>query len=134
MLETQPLKDGVVRSGSPGWIGVGGGGPLVSSMKSALCSRSRALEGIDLNDLHVYGGVSVGAINAAALANGFTPAKICRIFVRNESLAFPLDPEHFMRPAFGLYWACLNRCPVCYGMLMEFHQKSPGSGYSGGVE
>ena len=117
MLETQPLKDGVVRSGPRVGLALAGGGPLgIIYEIGALLALDEALEGIDLNDLHVYGGVSVGAISAAALANGFTPAKICRIFVRNESLAFPLDPEHFMRPAFGLYWDCLKSVP---GLLWD---------------
>ncbi len=117
MLETQPLKDGVVRSGPRVGLALAGGGPLgIIYQIGALLALDEALEGVDLNDLYVYGGVSVGAINAAALANGFTPAKICRIFVRNESLAFPLDPEHFMRPAFGLYWDCLKSVP---GLLWD---------------
>ncbi len=117
MLETQPLKDGIVRNGPRVGLALAGGGPLgIIYQIGALLALDEALEGIDLNNLHVYGGVSVGAINAAALANGFTPAKICRIFVRNESLAFPLDPEHFMRPAFGLYWDCLKSVP---GLLWD---------------
>ncbi|HJW28513.1 MAG TPA: patatin-like phospholipase family protein, partial [Saprospiraceae bacterium] len=117
MLETQPLKDDIVRGGSRVGLALAGGGPLgIIYQIGALLALDEALEGVDLNDLHVYGGVSVGAINAAALANGFTPAKICQIFVRNESLAFPLDPEHFMRPAFGLYWDCLKSVP---GLLWD---------------
>ncbi|MFO1429057.1 MAG: patatin-like phospholipase family protein [Candidatus Competibacteraceae bacterium] len=117
MLETQPLKDGIVRGGPRVGLALAGGGPLgIIYQIGALLALDEALEGVDLNDLYVYGGVSVGAINAAALANGFTPAKICHVFVRNDSTAFPLDPEHFMRPAFGLYWDCLKSVP---GLLWD---------------
>jgi predicted acylesterase/phospholipase RssA len=93
-------------------LALAGGGPLgVIYQIGALLALDEALEGVDFNDLKVYVGVSAGAANASMLANGFTPAKMCKIFVSNESEAFPLDPGNFLRPAFRLYWQGLRSVP-----------------------
>ncbi len=107
-----PASDGEGGSGPRVGLALAGGGPLgVIYEIGALLALQEALEGVNFNDLHVYVGVSAGAANASALANGFTPAKVCRIFVSNESNAFPLDPEHFLRPAFRLYMKGLKSIP-----------------------
>jgi predicted acylesterase/phospholipase RssA len=126
MLETQPVKSGVNRGGPRVGLALAGGGPLgIIYETGALLALDEALEGVDFNDLHIYVGVSTGAINAAALANGFTPAKICRIFVRSESLAFPLDPEHFLRPAFHLYMESLKAIPGLFWDALWSFIKNP---------
>lgn len=113
MLQTRPEKDGVGKGGPRIGLALAGGGPLgIIYEIGALLALDEALEGADFNDLHVYVGVSSGAINASVLANGFTPVKMCRIFVNNESHAFPLDPEHFLKPAFHLYAQSLKSIPV----------------------
>jgi predicted acylesterase/phospholipase RssA len=96
-----PASDNKGGSGPRIGLALAGGGPLgVIYEIGALLALQEALEGVNFNDLNVYVGVSAGAANASTLANGFTPAKICRIFVRNESNAFPLDPEHFFKTGF----------------------------------
>jgi predicted acylesterase/phospholipase RssA len=93
-------------------LALAGGGPLgVIYQIGALLALDEALEGVDFNNLKVYVGVSAGAANASMLANGFTPAKMCKIFVSNESEAFPLDPGLFLRPAFRLYLQGLKSVP-----------------------
>lgn len=93
-------------------LALAGGGPLgVIYQIGALLALDEALDGVDFNDLEVYVGVSAGAANASMLANGFTPAKMCKIFVSNESEAFPIDPAHFLRPAFRLYLQGLKSVP-----------------------
>lgn len=85
-------------------LALAGGGPLgIIYEIGALHALEEALEGVEFNDLHVYVGVSAGGSVASALANGFTTAKLCHVFVRNKSVAFPLDPGYFLRPAFRLY-------------------------------
>jgi len=107
-----PASDNKGGSGPRIGLALAGGGPLgVIYEIGALLALQEALEGVNFNDLHVYVGVSAGAANASALANGFSPAKICRTFVNNESSAFPLDPEHFLRPAFRLYMKGLKSIP-----------------------
>jgi NTE family protein len=130
MLETQLLKDGVGKGGSRVGLALGGGGPLgIIYQIGALLALDEALEGIDLNNLHVYVGVSAGAINASALANGFTPAKICRIVVCSESLVFPIDPMHLLRPAFRLYWQSLKSVPGLLGDALWSFIKNPQDRY-----
>jgi predicted acylesterase/phospholipase RssA len=74
------------------------------------------LDGVHLSDLHVYVGVSAGSVIASALANGITPARMCRIFVQNESSAFPLNPERFLQPAFKEYLRRFGKLP---GLLQD---------------
>lgn len=112
MLNSKLMSGGKV-SGEPRvGLALAGGGPLgIIYQIGALLALEEALEGLSFNNLHVYVGVSAGAANASMLANGFSPAKICQIFVRNESAAFPVDPEHFLRPAFRLYGRGLRAVP-----------------------
>ncbi|MEE4377031.1 MAG: patatin-like phospholipase family protein [Candidatus Competibacteraceae bacterium] len=79
-------------------LALAGGGPLgITYEIGALLALEEALDGIEFNDLPIYVGVSAGAVVASALANGFTPAKLCQVLVLNQSAAFPVNPEHFLR-------------------------------------
>jgi hypothetical protein len=64
-------------------------------MKSVPCSpwknRWTALHSMSCQSMS---GSVPGAVVASALANGFTPAKLCHVLVLNQSTAFPVDPEH----------------------------------------
>lgn len=126
MLQTRPEKNGVAKGGPRIGLALAGGGPLgIIYEIGALLALDEALEGANFNDLHVYVGVSSGAINAAALANGFSPVKMCRIFVNSESIAFPLNPEHFLRPAFRLYMEKLKSIPgLLWNVLWDFVSSS----------
>jgi predicted acylesterase/phospholipase RssA len=103
-------------------LALAGGGPLgVIYEIGALLALDQALDGIDFNNLHVYVGVSAGAAVSSALANGLSPAKICRVFVLNDSKAFPLNPQHFLRPSLRLYGQTLSNLPgVLYDALRQF--------------
>ncbi|MEE4378345.1 MAG: patatin-like phospholipase family protein [Candidatus Competibacteraceae bacterium] len=107
-------------------LALAGGGPLGLIYEiGAIRALEESLEGVDFNQLHVYVGVSVGAVTASALANGFTAAKLCRIFVRNESQAFPLDPEHFLRPAFNQYVKGFSAVPKLFAEALWGFVKNP---------
>ena len=86
----------------------------------ALRAIDEVLEGIDLNDLHVYVGVSAGAFLSANLANGLTTAQMCRAIVKHEPGEHPFVSEIFLTPALGelgkraamvpgLLWQALRR-------------------------
>jgi len=130
MLTTQPENDTKAKRKSRVGLALAGGGPLGLIYEiGAVMALNEALEGVDFNDLDVYVGVSAGAANASTLANGFPPAKICSIFVNNESDAFPLDPQHFLRPAFGLYAKGISAVPgllieALWGFLMNPHDRT----------
>jgi len=98
-------------------LALGGGGPLGGIYEiGALRALDESLEGLDLNNLHVYVGVSTGAFIAANLANQLTSAQMCRIFVKNEAEVHPFHPEVFYKPAFREYFRRLLSVP---GLLVE---------------
>ncbi len=101
-IETSPFGNKKPRIG----LNLAGGGPLGGIYEiGALCALQDSLEGIDLNDLDVYVGVSAGSLVAAAMANGYSPYDLYRILIENEHPhqdAF--RPELFLQPAYREYW------------------------------
>ncbi|MCG6873721.1 MAG: patatin-like phospholipase family protein [Betaproteobacteria bacterium] len=85
-------------------LALAGGGPLGAVYElGTLAALEESLEGLDLTALDVYVGVSAGGFIAAGLANGVTPAEMCRIFVESNSHEAPFDPAVLLRPAFREY-------------------------------
>jgi NTE family protein len=66
----------------------------------ALRALDEAIDGLDLNHLDIYVGVSAGAILCANLANDLTIAQMCRAIVSQEPGEHPFVPETFFTPAF----------------------------------
>jgi len=69
----------------------------------ALRALDEALDGLDLNRLDIYVGVSAGAFLTACLANRMTTAQMCRAIVSPEPGEHPFVPETFLTPAFALW-------------------------------
>ncbi len=65
----------------------------------ALRALDEALDGLDLNNLFLYVGVSAGAFLNANLANNLTTAQMCRAIVSHEPGEHPFSPEIFFTPA-----------------------------------
>jgi predicted acylesterase/phospholipase RssA len=83
-------------------LALAGGGPEGAIYEiGALRALDEAVDGLDLNQLHVYVGVSAGSFIAANLANQLTPAQMCRAIVKHEPGEHPFAPETFFQPAFG---------------------------------
>ena len=83
-------------------LALAGGGPEGAVWEiGALRALDESIEGLDLNALEIYVGVSAGAFLAANLANGLTPAQMCRAIVKHEPGEHPFNPETFFTPAFG---------------------------------
>jgi predicted acylesterase/phospholipase RssA len=81
-------------------LALAGGGPEGAVYEiGALRALDEALEGVDLNDLHIYIGVSAGAFLAANLANNLTPTQMCRAIVKHDPGEHPFISETFLRPA-----------------------------------
>ncbi|MDX1631138.1 MAG: patatin-like phospholipase family protein [Thermoanaerobaculia bacterium] len=81
-------------------LALAGGGPEGAIYEiGALRALDDSIEGLDLNDLEVYVGVSAGAFIAANLANRLTPAQMCRAIVKTEPGEHPFIPETFLQPA-----------------------------------
>lgn len=85
-------------------LALAGGGPegAVYEM-GALRALEEALDGVDLNDLSIYVGVSAGAFVGGCLVNGITLTKLCRAMVTQERDELPFVPEIFFTPDFREY-------------------------------
>ena len=73
-----------------------------------------ALDGLNLNDMDIYVGVSAGSFLTAGLANQLTPTEIYRMFIDNELRAAgqtTLKPELFLKPAWREYGRRLRSVP-----------------------
>ena len=128
MLDLKPAA-GRETTGPRSRIGLAlaGGGPLgIIYEIGVMLALEEALENVHFNDLHAYVGVSAGAANASVLANGISPAEMCRIFVLSKSAAFPLNPEHFLKPALHLYARGLRRLPRLFWNAVREYALSPG--------
>ena len=106
--------DGESPTAAPAKIGLAlaGGGPLGGIYEvGALLGLADSLDGLDLNRLDAYVGVSSGSFVAAALANGISPAQMYRLFIADGADA-ALKPEIFLRPAFGEFGRRLRKLPM----------------------
>ncbi len=95
---------GAARKHSIG-IALAGGGPAGAVYEiGALRALDEAVEGLHVNALDVYVGVSAGAFVAANLANQLSSAQMCRAIVKHEPGEHPFVPGTFFTPAFA-EWA-----------------------------
>jgi NTE family protein len=89
-----------VSSGKVG-LALAGGGPEGAIYEiGALRALDEAVDGLDLNNLFIYVGLSAGAFICANLANDLTTAQMCRAIVSHEPGEHPFVPETFFTPAF----------------------------------
>ena len=93
-------------------LALAGGGPLGGIYEvGALLALADSLDGLDLNRLDAYVGVSSGGFVAAALANGISPAQMYRLFIA-DGVDAALKPEIFLRPAFSEFGRRLGKLPA----------------------
>jgi NTE family protein len=112
-------------AGSGVGLALAGGGPLGGIYEvGALLALSESLDGIDLNDLDVYVGVSSGGFVAAALANGISPAQMYRLFIDDDADA-ALSPALFLRPALGEFAQRALSVPRLFGSAALDYLKNP---------
>lgn len=117
MLTIQRAKESRRRAGKPRiGLALAGGGPLggIYEIGSLLAMRE-SMQGIDFTRMDAYVGVSSGGLVASGLANQMTVAKMCRIFIRNESLEHLFAPEEiFFKPAFREYLSRVMTLPEIF--------------------
>ncbi|MCU0755222.1 MAG: patatin-like phospholipase family protein [Xanthomonadales bacterium] len=103
MLNLTPALRRLPRSGPPKiGIAIAGGGPIGGIYElGALRALDDAIDGLDLNRLDCYVGVSSGAFLASALVNKIDTEEMCRILVTGKDVEHPFEPEIFLKPAFG---------------------------------
>jgi predicted acylesterase/phospholipase RssA len=93
-------------------LALAGGGPLGAIYEiGALCALAESLNGVDFNAMETYVGVSAGGFIAAALANGFAPHDLSRIFIENAAADDEFDPAVLLKPAFAEYWRRFRALP-----------------------
>lgn len=87
-----------------------------------LCALEEAVEGLDLNRLDAYVGVSAGALIVASLANGITPRGLSRAIVgQSEEPELNLQPDILFRPAYARQARRLARLPaVLAGSILNY--------------
>lgn len=96
-------------------LAMAGGGPQGAIHEiGAVMALHDAIEGLDLNDLEIYVGVSAGAFIAACLANRLTPPQMVRAIVKTEPGEHPFVPETFLTPALGEYVKSGFRIPKVF--------------------
>jgi len=94
-------KGSKVARGTAIGVALAGGGPAGAVYEiGALRALDEAIDGLDLNALDIYIGVSAGAFIAANLANQLSTAQMCRAIVKHEPGEHPFVPETFFTPAF----------------------------------
>lgn len=102
MLRDPNSAAGRARSSSKIGLALAAGAPEGAIYEiGALRAIDEALDGVDLNDLFIYVGVSAGAFLNANLANRLTTAQMCRAIVSHEPGEHPFKPETFFTPAVG---------------------------------
>ena len=106
-------------------LALAGGGPLGGIYEvGALIALADSLQGIDLNDLDVYVGVSSGSFVAAALANGISPAQMYRLFIADGADA-ALTPQIFLRPALTEFSRRLVALPALSLQALVRYSRDP---------
>lgn len=111
-------------------LALAGGGPLGGIYEvGAIIALAEALEGLDFNELDVYVGVSSGGFVAAGLANGIKPGEMYHMFIadppRRGATGAELNPQIFLRPAFGEYWRRAAGLPQLLGGSFLRFLKNP---------
>lgn len=99
-------------------LALAGGGFLGAAYElGVLAALAESVEGLDLNRLDVYVGVSAGSFIAAGLANGKTPHQMVRMFVEDAEPA--LDPATLLRPSAHLLQRALRVAPEIAQQAIE---------------
>ena len=113
-------------------LALAGGGPLGAMYEiGVLMALDEALDGLDLNNIDVYVGVSAGSFITAGLANQLTPADIYRLFIENKATdkkTGALKPEVFLRPATREYWRSAKLVPGLAAKAIWDYVSRPLSG------
>ena len=107
-------------------LALAGGGPEGAIYEiGALCALEDAVEGLDLNALRVYVGVSAGAFIAACLANQLTAAQMARAIVKSEPGEHPFVPHTFLTPALRELARRGARLPRLFAEAMWAYDRHP---------
>lgn len=83
-------------------LAMAGGGPAGAIYEIGVVhALEQAIEGLSLNDINVYVGLSAGAFITANLANNIPTEQMCRAVVSRDREDHPFVPQTFLTPAVG---------------------------------
>jgi predicted acylesterase/phospholipase RssA len=110
------------QAGSKIGLALASGGPGGAVYEiGALRALDDALYGIDFNALHIYVGVSAGAIVGACLANGLTASELAKAMAPGEASGSQFDAGAFMTPALGEFARrCLRVPKLLLGAAVDY--------------
>ncbi|MBL4661720.1 MAG: patatin-like phospholipase family protein [Alcanivoracaceae bacterium] len=115
-----------VKSNLKTGLALAGGGPLGGFYElGALCALKDCVHSLNLNNLDVYVGVSSGSFLVSALANGITTEEIADIFAFNKKTETPFNPDHFLRPAYQLFFQKAADIPLVAYEALALWLKNP---------
>ena len=113
-------------------LAIAGGGPLGAIYElGALRAMDESITGLRLDKLDIYVGISAGALIASCLANGFSSAELCRVFIGTRHAQFKFDPERLLQPAWSEYLKRAIQIPGAVGKLLEEYIRNPFSSSAG---
>ena len=99
-------------------LALAGGGPFGAIYEiGALFALEESVEGLDLNALDCYVGVSAGSFLAAALANGIPVSEMYRLFIAGEKGKGAVTPRLFTRLAWREYIRALANGRIPTGLF-----------------
>lgn len=78
----------------------------------ALCALEDAILGLDFRNLHVYVGVSAGALITANLVNNISPRQMSLAILSRTDGVNPISPEILFQPAFGEFVEKISTIPA----------------------
>jgi NTE family protein len=90
-----------------------------------LCALEEAVDGLDLNRLDVYVGVSAGSLITSCLANGIPPRTMARAIVSRADPMLNVRPEILFTLATGEYGRRLARLPVTLTLWLSKYVTRP---------
>jgi NTE family protein len=109
IARSQKPKAGASKVG----LALAGGGFLGAAYElGVLAALSESIQGLNLQELTSYVGVSAGGYVAAGLANGMTPHQMIRLFVEAEDSHTPIAPELMLKPAYVQIRGALKTAPM----------------------
>ena len=93
----------------------------------ALSALDEAIDGVNLNDLDMYVGVSSGGLIGAMLANGVPARELSRAVISEaHDPNLNLEPEVLFRPAVREFAGRLSRLPGAVASSLRYYALNPG--------
>ncbi len=91
-----------------------------------LCALEEAIMGLDFTRMHVYVGVSAGAIVTASLANGISPRQMSLAILSKQHDVHPITPSTFYSPDFREYMRRVGHIPGTVVSMLWDYIRRPG--------